>query len=125
MFNTISFCGAGLCIFAHTFGQFLGNWTLFSSPNTFPLHQLPMAVVLPALQVSVQPQHMLGRCWCSKPACSYIGGWSAVCGILSTLCGRPADPVSPAQDTGWGPLQMDLCSLESHQSSGSYPEFAC
>lgn len=42
VFNTTTFCVASLYIFAHAFEQFSGDWTLFSSPNAFPLHHLPV-----------------------------------------------------------------------------------
>lgn len=78
VFNTTSFCRASLYIFAHAFGQFLGKWTPLGSPNAFALHQLPV-VCIPSCSPGVcAAQLMLGRCWCSKPACRYMGGRSAV-----------------------------------------------
>ena len=78
VFNTTSFGGASLYIFAHAFGRFSGNWTLFSSPNAFPLHHL-LTVCSPSCSPGVcAAQLMLDRCWCSRPACRYLGGWDAV-----------------------------------------------
>lgn len=78
VFNTTSICGAILYVFAYAFGQFSRNWTLFSSPNAFPRHHLP-TVCSPSCSPGVcAAQLTLGRCWCSKPACRYVGCWSAV-----------------------------------------------
>lgn len=71
-------CSQFVYIFAPAFGQLSGNWTLFSSPNAFPLHQLP-TVGSPSCSPGVYAaQLMLGCRWCGKPACRCIGGWSTV-----------------------------------------------
>lgn len=64
------------------------------------------------LQIHLRPERSAARQAC------------AVCGTPPRWCGRPADPVSPAQDTSWGRLQMQPFALMSQQSSRTYPKGA-